>query len=95
MNIIPAMTDPLGAHWRQPKSVRLLEMDDTHVLVPESVIGLLAEYSTSIPTGTYPGKAWKAHLGPGVWALRWYGAISEDGKTIERGQRIIVLVEGE
>lgn len=92
--MIPAMTDPLGRYWKQPTRDQIT-LDETHALMPRSAFDQLVEYSRTIPTGTYPGKMWKANPCSGVWVLRWYGAISENGETIERGQRIIVLVEGE
>ena len=47
----------------------------------------LLEYSASLPTGTTPGKQWKAHLGHrtpggGVWWHAEYGAVDEKTNTI-------------
>lgn len=71
-NIIPPITDPLGAHWRQPHPVNIL-IDDTHAIMSEQAFKLLHEYTTTIPSGVYPGKMWKANIKAGVWMLRWFG----------------------
>lgn len=71
--MIPAMTDPLGRHWQQPIDIRTAPMDDTHVLLYPSQFDGLVEYSTSIPSGVYPGKCWRTQLRDGSWIMRWYG----------------------
>lgn len=57
-------------------------------LTPREFMALL-EYSSSLPTGTVPGKRWRRHDGAHdptcedpVWMIGEYGAISEDGKKI-------------
>lgn len=72
MNAIPPMTDPLGRYWKQPSDIREAPIDDTHVLLRPDQFDELHEYSTSIPTGVYPGKCWKRHE-RGGWMLAWYG----------------------
>jgi hypothetical protein len=73
-------------------------MDEKHVLLTRRQFEELPEYSSSMPSGVYPGKCWKRcegrKLGPGenpwaikppfTWYLVWYG-IHEDPKrcTIE------------
>lgn len=89
---IPEMTDPLGRHWKQPRRDQI-EIDCNHALMPRSAFDQLLEYSTTIPTGTYPGKMWKANSSSGVWVLRWYGDLIDEN-TIARGQREILIVEG-
>lgn len=83
--MIPPITDPLGKHWKQPVDIRMAPMNDTHVLLTRAQLRQLAEYSTSTPTGVYPGKCWSSyhvdgnpnlprkHLA-GQWYLKWYRA---------------------
>lgn len=79
--MIPAMTDPLGRHWRQP-AIEQISLDDTHALMNESTFQQLSDYSSSYPSGVYPGKMWRRHDGlfdrscPADrrrWLLCWYG----------------------
>lgn len=80
------MTDPMGRHWTQPPRERI-EVDATHALMTEAIFKALPEYSTTIPSGVYPGKMWRRHDGahdfkrktPSVWMLCWYGE-ERDGK---------------
>jgi hypothetical protein len=72
MSEIPAMKDPMGAYWNQPPR-RAIETDGTHAMMSEKTFNLMAEYSTSLPSGVYEGKMWKAKGVNGKWYLRWYG----------------------
>ena len=82
--MIPAMTDPLGAHWRQPPR-ESIEVDDTHALMTAATFRQLPEYSSTVPTGVYPGKMWRRHDGvhsrdrgvPPIWLLCWFGEVSD------------------
>lgn len=83
--MIPAMTDPMGRHWRQPPR-EAIEVDDKHALMTEAVFKALPEYSDSIPSGVYPGKMWRRHDGifdrkatSYPWFLCWFGEV-KDGK---------------
>lgn len=79
---IPPITDPMGRSWRQP-DMSEVTFDDTHALLTQAQFDGLAEYSTTNPSGVYPGKCWKAqvaeNLGGGRyrwtdrWELRWWG----------------------
>lgn len=60
--MIPAMTDPMGRHWRQPDPSAIL-LDYTHALMTSAVFKQLPEYSGSVPSGVYPGKMWRRHDG--------------------------------
>jgi hypothetical protein len=81
INQIPLMDDPLGRHWNQPAGLRdRVLIDDTHAVIAETDFLALPEYSSTIPSGVYPGKAWRRHDGahardgkPAVWMLCWYG----------------------
>jgi hypothetical protein len=59
MNTIPPITDPMGKSWRQPKDIRQAPMDGKFVLLTRQQWDALPEYSTSMPSGVYPGKCWK------------------------------------
>ena len=88
-NIIPDMVHPLGKHWQQPNRDNIL-IDDTHALMSERCLGELHDYSTSIPTGVYEGKMWKAHKKLlDAWVLRWYDHIEGKYMTIETREIII------
>lgn len=78
MNAIPVMDDPLGNYWEQPRDIRAVEMDTTHVLLTPRHIRQLCEYSRTYPSGVYPGKCWRRvesdrHL------LVWYGDETPEG----------------
>lgn len=92
-NIIPAMTHPLGKHWRQPPRSDIL-IDDIHALMGEETFHWLAEYSASIPTGVYSGKMWKCFTGrkDGIlWLLKWYSP-SPDQNLRKINYRDIILI---
>lgn len=66
---LPAMTDPLGKHWRQPARLReRVGLFETHATIPEADWLALPHYESSYPSGVYPGKVWRR----GPW-LCWYG----------------------
>lgn len=56
---IPPMIHPLGRHWQQPPRHHIT-VDDRHALMDRRAFEQLAEYSTSVPSGVYDGKMWKA-----------------------------------
>lgn len=88
-NIIPPMTDALGKHWRQPDPARIL-LDDEHAVMDEQTFTALNEYSTTLPSGVYPGKMWRANIG-NSWMLRWFGECG-DPTRCSNNQREILLV---
>jgi hypothetical protein len=51
----------------------------------------LLEYNTSVPTGVYEGKMWKAHY-KDKWLLRWFGH-AEIPNHCSNNQREIILVD--
>jgi hypothetical protein len=78
---IPAITDPVGRYWDQPPRDDI-EIDATHALMTEITFKQLCEYSSTFPSGVYPGKMWRRHDGsndPRIplhkrrWLLCWYG----------------------
>jgi hypothetical protein len=94
-NVIPPITDPMGKYWRQPDTSRIL-IDDTHALMEKSTFEALSEYSSSIPSGIYPGKMWRCHH-RGTWFLRWFGEhyrhdLCDDGyREILQDREILVV----
>lgn len=74
--MIPPITDPLGKYWRQP-DLTSLDVQGTHAILSREEFDGLAEYSTSRPSGVYPGKAWKGQGRAGQWWLIWYGESSK------------------
>lgn len=98
-SIIPPITDPMGRHWDQPNTENFV-IDDTHVIMSERDFKALAEYSTTTPSGVYPGKCWKSQvaedLGAGKWRwtdrwlLRWFGTC-EDPKFCSNHHREIII----
>ncbi|MDE4731390.1 hypothetical protein [Providencia rettgeri] len=91
-NIIPPMTDSLGKHWKQPNHKNIL-IDDTHALMSAKDFNLLADYSSSIPSGVYPGKMWKATTLGGKAFLRWFGVVEGRDDVCSNNQREILIVE--
>lgn len=72
-SFIPDMTDHMGRHWRQPAGLNSrVVADDCNALIAPQDLLALPEYSSTIPTGVYPGKAWRAEYPDGVF-LCWYG----------------------
>lgn len=107
VHVVPAMTDPLGKHFRQPRREAILIGQDT-AFMSRATFDKLSEYSTTNPSGVYPGKMWKAerfksvdgtHEGrpvrrmvpSGVWELRWYGIVPGNDKVCSNNRRVIVL----
>lgn len=88
---IPPMTDPLGKHWQQPSADSIL-IDDSHAIMDSKAFDALADYSSSVPSGVYPGKMWKAISSDGRKFLRWYG-IADDLRLCTCNQREILMVE--
>lgn len=81
--VLPPMTDELGKHWKQPAREKLFISADI-VYMSQASFDKLPEYSSSIPSGVYPGKMWKTeiydHAGrhpvpTGIWYLRWFGIV--------------------
>jgi len=57
---IPRMTDPLGRYWDQPRDLcARVRLFDTHATISERDWQRLPRYDSSIPSGVYPGKAWR------------------------------------
>ncbi|MFP3556375.1 hypothetical protein SB861_37530 [Paraburkholderia sp. SIMBA_049] len=91
-NVIPPITDPMGAYWAQPAIDDILVSNETAVMSLEA-FDTLTEYSTTVPTGVYPGKMWKAEMTPGQWYLRWYGLVPGDDSKCSNNQRLIQIMD--
>ena len=76
--MIPVMDDPLGKYWRQPSDIQQAPMDNDHVLLTWRQISGLAEYSSTIPSGVYPGKCWLRRQ-EGKRLLAWFGDETPQG----------------
>lgn len=85
--MIPEMTDPLGAHWRQPAREAIL-LDDTHAVMTPETAAMLAAYDWSTPTGCYPGKMWRCR----EW-LCWFGEENERGYCAIHSREILIVDE--
>lgn len=71
-DIIPAMTDPRSSAWMQPDR-KDITIDDNHAVMYQRDYARLLNYSTSLPTGVYPGKMWRAmNPSEGEWYLVWF-----------------------
>lgn len=103
-NVIPGVepserdfTDKgLGA-WRQPNRDEICVSDDTAIM-SISAYNKLYEYSSTVPTGVYPGKMWRCvdrdRLNDGqVFQeyLCWYGYV--DGDTCSINSRKLIIMD--
>lgn len=91
-NAIPPITDPLGRHWRQPSRSNVA-VDDTHAVMTQRSFNLLPEYSSSMPTGVYPGKMWKLITREGVPYLCWYGIVEGRDDLCSNNNRQILICD--
>lgn len=72
-------------------------------MMPED-FALLPEYSTSVPSGVYPGKMWRAEvrpprelshpLPPSRWFLLWFGEVPGRPDLCSNNQREVILTDG-
>ena len=100
---IPPITDSLGKGWRAP-DLTGLDVRGTYALLSPSEFKALPEYSTTMPSGVYPGKAWKANAmtrgndGRPVptdrWLLRWFGIVPGNDRVCSNNQLEIIVVGG-
>ncbi len=87
--VIPPIIDPRGKCWQQPHR-RFIEMDDKCALMSEQTFKALKEYSTTLPSGQYAGKMWKAKIGD-KWYLRWYSDSNRPECIDINNREILVL----
>ena len=97
---IPAITDPLGRHWGQP-AVSSILLDDTHAVMSKQSFDQLAEYSSTMPGGVYPGKMWSRHDGlfdrnckpqDRRWLLCWFCEVPGNPTRCSINFRVILVV---
>lgn len=95
----PCLDSPYGPNaWRQPARESIL-IDDVHAVMTRDTFEQLAEYSSTIPSGAYPGKLWRRangkhdprHQGEPVWMLCWYGPHADPSK-VSINYRTVILV---
>lgn len=89
MNEIPEMTNPLGRYWQQPDRAKITVTDEAATMDKQTFDALL-EYSSSVPTGVYVGKMWKALTKHGP-VLHWYDVSPQGEKYCSIQERMIVV----
>lgn len=86
--VVPAIELDLGRNWSQPTRDFLNfhmapEQPGSLVLKPKAVymtkrtMEELREYSSTTPTGVYPGKMWRGHWDD-TWYLLWFSEVKSD-----------------
>lgn len=86
--VVPAIELDLGRNWPQPTRNALYfhmapENEKNPGLKPKAVymtkqtMEELREYSSSTPTGVYPGKMWRGHWDD-TWYLLWFSEAKSD-----------------
>lgn len=103
-NAIPPMMHPSSKYWEQP-ALSEIKIDAQRAYMSRATFDELAEYSTSVPSGVYEGKMWKARillllpsneLTPVLrWHLRWYGYSKSGTGYVSNHQRVIELTDGD
>lgn len=98
-NIIPPITDPMGKSWNQP-SLDRIEVGDEYATLSKKDLDSLPEYSSTLPSGVYPGKMWKRHDGvydpvckveDRKWLLCWFGEVPGDPNKCSINHRSVLL----
>jgi len=89
MTIIPPITHPLGTAWKQTDTNKIL-LDDECAIMDQATLRGLKEYSTSQPSGVYPGKMWKRKW-QNKWWLCWYGDHPDPRKCSNHIREIVVI----
>jgi len=78
-------------HPEQYPPAGAITKDSTHALMSQRVFDNLDEYSSSLPSGTIPGKHWKLLSNTGVWFLRWYEQDPTDEGFLLIPSRLILI----
>jgi len=87
--VIPKMTHPLSSAWDQPDMTKVL-IDDKHAVMDQKTFDELLEYSTSVPTAVYEGKAWKRQSGD-TWFLCWYDYSEIPGSCDIKARKVLLV----
>lgn len=90
-HIIPKMSDSMRRLWAQPAREDIL-INDVGAVMPQHAFDALKEYSSSYPSGVYPGKMWKADTGNG-WKLVWYSNCLVDANRCTVNYRNITIMD--
>ena len=90
-NVIPPMTNPLGAHWPQPDRSEVFT-DDANAYMSASSAKRLYHYDRSMPSGVYDGKMWLRNHGNDDY-LWWFGP-AEDPNQCTTNYRKLVITDG-
>lgn len=97
-NFIPDMVHPLSKGRLQQPNREDLTIDDESVIMNTKSFKMLAEYSTSVPSGVYEGKMWKAHKYKEIdgekvwdWYLLWFGLSEKEGMCSNQMRKIIII----
>ena len=81
----------MGRSWRQPDP-KNFAIDSEVAMMSTKDFEALSEYSTTKPSGVYPGKCWKMNH-HGTWYLRWFGADDGDPRGLPTPCVKIILID--
>jgi hypothetical protein len=98
----PPLESPYGPNaWPQP-AAESIEIDDTHALMTRATFDALMEYSSTVPSGVYPGKMWRRNNArlpapdvysvaqPPEWLLCWFERDGAEHCRISRREVLLV-----
>lgn len=96
MSLIPPITEPMGRHWNQPDTAKIL-LDEKHAVMSAATLRQLADYSCTQPSGVYVGKAWRSRKvyedDSKGWLLCWYDFSERGAGWCKTQVREILLLE--
>lgn len=101
--VVPAIELDLGRNWPQPTRDSLNfhmapENEKNPGLKPKAVymtkrtMEELQEYSSTTPTGVYPGKMWRGHWDD-TWYLLWFSEVKSDPNMCQVHSCPILLLD--
>ena len=91
---IPTLPYEMADLWHQP-SREAIRIEGDQAFMTRKTLKYLKEYSTSFPTGVYPGKMWKRRSNEhDEWLLCWYGISNRGPEYCSNECRKVVLVDG-
>lgn len=77
--VIPPMKHQWSKGWSQPALNEIDLSNGRTAVMPLSAFKKLSEYSSSLPSGVYEGKMWRARAScASGWVLRWFDASPTD-----------------
>lgn len=96
---VPEAQSPYGKnafHMPHRHDIGFIE-DQNFCSMKQRTFDKLAEYSTTIPTGVWPGKMWKAQLnneeGEFRWYLRWFDEVVKNSCQIHDLKIIVAEID--